>query len=357
MKIGLFDFIGFSYDHRLIEERAAGGTQALAVTLAYYLAAAGNSVTFRTPGNHSYRLDGVDYVGLDHDAAIPDVGIAVGLPDLDTVTRIREQVRGGRLILWWHGNRMAPEQCSIAEAFDQIVMVSKYAVARNTDQISGQRLQWISNFLPLLPPLLDKFAQQSCIEKKEPNLLAYVGNMTRGLENMPTILGKLRNRGVDFRIRIFSGSYLYYPHHVSSAVEPALLDECREDPNVDFVVKVGKRDLLDLLQSVSVMLMPNAFNESFCLSLIEAMFMELIPVATNRAAIPETAGGFAYLAAVTDPQTDEKFSGFDPDAYVDLLCDVMENAKAVKPKLIDQKRYVLERFHPNTAVSQWLEFL
>jgi glycosyltransferase involved in cell wall biosynthesis len=357
MKIALFDFIGFSYDHHLIEERAAGGTQALAATLAYYLAAAGHSVTFLTPGNHCYRLDGVDYIGLDHNAANPDVGIVVGLPDLDTVTRIRDQVRGGRLILWWHGNRMAPEQCAIADAFDHIVMVSNYAVAKNTDQIADRRIQPISNFLPLLPPLLDKFSQSSCIEKKEPNLLAYIGNITRGLENVPAILEKLRHRGIDFRIRIFSGSYLYYPHHVSSAAEPALLDECREDPNVDFVVKVGKRDLLDLLQSASIMVMPNAFNESFCLSLIEAMYMELMPVATNRSAIPETAGGFAYLAPVSDAQTDDKFSGFDPDIYVDILCDVVCNAKALRPKLIDQKLYVLDRFHPRVAVSRWLEFL
>ncbi len=354
MRISFFDFIGFSYDHQTVEKRAIGGTQALAATLAFYLARMGIDVTFYTAGPHRYRLDGVDYVGLDQRPETTDVAIFVGLLQPDLIYRIKQVLGECYFVLWWHGNRFDGTTTGwIAEIFDRIVVVSQYALDKNTARLPNGKLALIRNFLPVLPEVFEEFASTSHVAAKQAGLMAYVGAVTRGLEHLPFLLSKLREKGIDFKVRIFSGMNLYGPDSALSGEEPDFVRRCRADPNVEYMKVVGKVALLRELADVSILLGPNPFRESFCLSLIEAMWMEVLCVSTNRAAIPETAGGYGLLAPVLDPSSDEKFSAVDVDSYLERVVEALSNYQALSGTLGLQKQYVSTSFNPKEAARQW----
>jgi glycosyltransferase involved in cell wall biosynthesis len=127
---------------------------------------------------------------------------------------------------------------------------------------------------------------------------------------------------------------------------------CRADPNVEYMKTVGigaSQGLVD----VSILLGPNPFRRSFCLSLIEAMWMEVFCISTNRAAISETAGGYGLLAPVLDPSSDEKFSAVDVESFLELVVESLSNYQALSRTLGLQKRYVSTSFNPNEAARQW----
>jgi hypothetical protein len=211
VRISFFDFIGFSYDHQTVEKQAIGGTQALAATLAFYLSHLGIYVTFYTAGSHRYRLDGVNYVGLDKRPEATDIAIFVGLLQRDLIYRIKQILGECCFVLWWHGNRIDETTTGwVTEIFDRIVVVSQYARDKNTGRLPNEKLTLIRNFLPVLPAVFEEFASTSQAPAKQAGLMAYVGAVTRGLEHLPFLLSKLRER-IDFKVRIFSGMNFIVP--------------------------------------------------------------------------------------------------------------------------------------------------
>ena len=147
---------------------------------------------------------------------------------------------------------------------------------------------------------------------------------------------------------------LYNPFKkISEEQEHSLILKLRKHPLVNCVKKIAKKNMYKELLSCKFLISPNTFNESFCMSVIEAMFYGLTVISTNRSAIPETVQNFGNLLKLDNATTDEKFSNFNIVLYMDLLRDVI-NKKSDFLKIKSQREFVIKNYSPHQAALNWV---
>ena len=358
-RITFIDPVGFKYDHLIAYEKPIGGTQALASTLAYYLSKDKENkfeIIFQTFGNHSYEKDGVKYKGLTNGVFESKIFIIINFISDEDLLYLKKKFLNSKIIFWWHGNYIEINKYKfIIENVDKIVVVSKYAYSSNNSQNFIKKIKIVKNFLPFLPQIFQKkkkiYSKQNIKKKID---FAYIGNGTRGLQYIPKIADFLVRNQIEGKIKIFSGKQLYNPNlNLDNFEKTDLIKFLEKHPKVLKIKKIGKYELIDELNSCRILLSPNPFDESFCLSLIEAMFCDLLVVATNRSAIPETVGNFGYLGKVQYPKSNEKFTNIFLDSFLIKLQEAVQDTEHLQDISIRQIKYIEDNFMPKDAIKKW----
>jgi len=110
------------------------------------------------------------------------------------------------------------------------------------------------------------------------------------------------------------------------------------------------------------MLAPNPWPETLCVSLIEAMAAGLCVVTTNRAVLPETAGGYAKHIAIEEPDHPLRFDQSMP--YEEFAAAIDENLnqwlnqpEATEKQLRKQVDAFTDFYQWPKKVAAWVEFL
>lgn len=109
----------------------------------------------------------------------------------------------------------------------------------------------------------------------------------KGLILFPKIIKLIHNRHPDAKFKIFSSMSLY-----GSSFDPyiELYEELKLLPNVEYSHAVDQEILISEYQQSAFFIHPNIWEETFCVSVAEAMKCGCYPIVTDIGALPETTG-------------------------------------------------------------------
>ncbi len=175
---------------------------------------------------------------------------------------------------------------------------------------------------------------------------------------MPAILDGLRERGVNFSAEIYCNCA---PTQDAQANE-AFANQLRQMPNITHVGMVGQGALAQRMKAASVLVMPNPWPETSCITMIEAMAVGLHVVSSNRGALPETAAGYAHLISVEDAGHPTRFDMPMPifafvDAVEEALKKSIVNSDDTKDQIKNQMDYFKSNYQWQQRVQPWVEYL
>ncbi len=263
------------------------------------------------------------------------------------------------LVAWMHESAFGPKLTPPMDAFHGVAFVSEWQRRINA---AALRPHWRHEVIrnAMNPVFAGLYAPGEPVRaaKAQPPVLLYAGATPRGAFHVPAVLDHLRPLCPDFAAEIYCDCA---PSRDPQANE-AYIAWMRGLPNVVHVGMVGQKELARRMKRASVLIAPNTWPETSCIALIEAMAAGLSVVSTNRAALPETAAGFARHVAVDDVDDPARFDMPVPypafaDAVMEGLAEWRQDPAEVERKRRAQIDWFLARYQWAQRVAPWVRFV
>ena len=146
----------------------------------------------------------------------------------------------------------------------------------------------------------------------------------KGLELMPAIIRRIHSRHPDARFKIFSSMSLYGP---SNDPYIELYEELKTLPNVEYSQAVDQEELVSHYQDSAFFIHPNIWEETFCVSMTEAMKCGCYPIITNIGALQEVAGeNFASVVPIDGIRTSQGYQVTEKflNTFVEVCCTALD---------------------------------
>lgn len=109
----------------------------------------------------------------------------------------------------------------------------------------------------------------------------------KGLEVLAKIIPLIHQVHPDTKFKIFSSMSLYGPSN-DQFIE--LYEHLKTLPNVEYSPVIDREELVKHYQESAFFIHPNIWEETFCVSMVEAMKCGTYPIVTNIGALAEVAG-------------------------------------------------------------------
>lgn len=263
------------------------------------------------------------------------------------------------LIGWMHESTFNPELVPALSIFDGMVFVSSWQQRINRSLAKPRWKQAVIRnavnplFEAMFPPGTPVLAA-----KAQPPVLVYAGSTPRGSFHLPPIMERLRKKCGDFSVEIFCDCAPSRDPQASAAYA----DWMRAIPNVAHVGMVGQPELARRMKRAAMLVSPNPWPETSCITLMEAMAAGLDVVTTNRAVLPETAEGFARHIKIENADDPARFDMKMPyDEFADAI-DTALSARLAQPeetetRLRTQIGHFAARCQWKHRVQPWLDFI
>ena len=165
---------------------------------------------------------------------------------------------------------------------------------------------------------------------KKTKTFIYTGIPYKGLELFPQIFSKVLEKHPDARLKIFSCMGLYG----QTDTNKKLYDTLRSIPNVEYHSSVDQSELVSHYQESAFFLHPNIWEETFCVSMVEAMACGCHPIISNIGAIPEISQGYATIVPISGIRTSEKY--IVDDTFIDKFAKACISACDFFDKNVDK---------------------
>jgi glycosyltransferase involved in cell wall biosynthesis len=274
------------------------------------------------------------------------------------VKLIRESTKAP-LVAWMHESTFDNAMVPALDYFSGAVFVSEWQ--RRVNQ-SHLRPHWKQAVIKnaMNPHFADLFPPEAKIipAKAKPPILLYAGATPRGAFHIPPLLDRLRPRRTDFSMEIYCS--------IAPTRDPesnkAYIGWMRGLPNVMHVGMVGQMELAKRMQRATVFVAPNPWPETSCIALIEALAAGLTAITSQRAALPETAEGFARQLPIEDADHPTRFDMPMPlDAFAEAidraLAERLEKPDETEARLRAQIDHFTAHYQWAQRVKPWLEFI
>ena len=132
-----------------------------------------------------------------------------------------------------------------------------------------------------------------------------------------------------------------------------LYEQARQLPNVNYIGYKPNEYIKENLHKYHIFAYPNIWEETFCISAIEAMAAGLYTITTNYGALYETCAEFStYIPYQKDYLNLAKQFAYAIDAVANKL-----NSENVKQHLQSQIDYVNQYYNWNKQARAWTNFL
>ena len=136
-------------------------------------------------------------------------------------------------------------------------------------------------------------------EKRTRKRLVYSSTPYRGLKHLLQIFPAILKLHADAELHIFSGYDVYkgtqeYPANVIKEFQ-ALKESFSKIPNVFFRGNLTQPELAREFMQASVLAYPNTFDETSCITAMEAQAGGCAVVSSNKGALPETVANAGIL--------------------------------------------------------------
>lgn len=122
---------------------------------------------------------------------------------------------------------------------------------------------------------------------KKTKTMIYTSIPYKGLEVLAKIIPRIHQIHPDTKFKIFSSMSLYGP---SNDIYLNLYDHLKTLPNVEYSQAVDQAELIPHYQDAAFFIHPNIWEETFCVSMVEAMKSGAYPIITDIGALAEVVG-------------------------------------------------------------------
>jgi glycosyltransferase involved in cell wall biosynthesis len=362
MKIAFIDFVYFYDAGRPEKGEPLGGTTSAICFLAREFVASGAECVFfnrvaapcAAHGIQSLPLSALaDHLG--HDSF--DAYIFCGRWSRELAELVRTHTKKP-LIAWMHESVFVTPLTPALDAFDGVVYVSEWQQGLNQ---AAALPRWKQTVIrnAMNPAVAMPFGADGVLAAKtEPPLLLYAGSFARGAFHIPPILDALRALRSDFTVELFCN----LDPSREAQQDAVYIDWLRNLPNIAHVGMVGQTELARRMRRASVFLAPNPWPETSCIALIEALASGMRAVATARAALPETAAGYARLVSIDGADESVRFDmPVDHAAFATEVAEALrareEDVPGTEEALQRQVDYFRAHYQWSQRVQPWMDFI
>lgn len=146
----------------------------------------------------------------------------------------------------------------------------------------------------------------------------------KGLELLPKIIPLILQRHPDAKFKIFSSMSLYGP---SNDPYIELYEVLKTLPNVEYSQAVDQEELVSHYQDAAFFIHPNIWEETFCVSMAEAMKCGCYPIITNIGALSEVAGdNFASVVPIEGDRTPQGYKVTEKfiNTFAEICCTALD---------------------------------
>ena len=183
----------------------------------------------------------------------------------------------------------------------------------------------------------------------------------KGLEVLAKIIPMIHEHHPDTKFKIFSSMSLYGP-----SVDQYLhvYDHLKTLPNVEYSPAIDREELVKHYQESAFFIHPNIWEETFCVSMVEAMRCGAYPIITDIGALSEVAGERNASVVPMDGTPTSKGYEVTRNFYVnfaDACCSALsyydnqpEYYNEVSKIISD---YVVDKYDWKKIAKQWEKFI
>ncbi|TWD46866.1 glycosyltransferase involved in cell wall biosynthesis [Agrobacterium vitis] len=341
-----------------------GGTESAVVYLSAALVRAGAKVTLLNNPEVEAVIDGVHLVPndkikpglIDRCDALVVVSTAVG-------SRIRASF-GNKvpLLLWCHLDTDQPFIGALREekerqAWNAYVMVSQWQASKFVGHfgLEAERTHVIGNAVS--PAFLDLPPTPAWFEAGQAPTLFYASTPYRGLDMLLQCFPSIRARVPDVRLKIHSSMGIYGVGAASDGFR-YLYELARGLDGVDYVGPVSQPELALSLQSAAALAYPTSFEETSCITVMEAMAAGADVLTTNKGALPETLHGFGCMLNSEDLKNEFGTQNMLANTFIEMvvhsLTQARENPVEAGLKRKARMEFVRENYLWDRRAHQWM---
>lgn len=196
---------------------------------------------------------------------------------------------------------------------------------------------------------------------KKTKTMIYTSVPYKGLEVLAQVIPRIQQHHPDVKFKIFSSMSLYGPGPDQFL---HLYDHLKKMPNVDYSEAIDREELVKHYQESAFFIHPNIWEETFCVSMAEAMKCGAYPIITDIGALAEVAG--ERNASVVPIEGENTSKGFKVtenfiNNFTDVCCQALDHYDKDKvfyhkvSKIISD--YVTEKYNWETIASQWKQLV
>jgi len=269
-------------------------------------------------------------------------------------TRVRELESDKQRILWVHDLANDPEVQHLKEKenwekFERIVFVSHW-----------QQHQFRTHLgFPFEKGVVVQNAIYPIPEHKKPKdgkiQVCYFSTPHRGLELLLNAWDFMRNKlkdGLNAELNIYSSFKLYDRGHLDEQFRH-IYKRAEGMEDVNYYGTVSNDEIREMLKTQHVMAYPSIYEETSCLTLIEACSAGCLCVIPNLGALPETGANFPWMYGYEeDPEKHAQVHGHILARAIEHFWD-----DDVQNLLKIQRSYFDMFYNWSLRSGQWQQFL
>lgn len=279
---------GLDFDGGTLKEKPIGGTETAMINMARELAKSGWDIKVFNNCTRPGYYDGVEYIQVsrfENYRRDNDIEIFISVRYIEPFLKYIP----ARLRILWTGD--APDQPflnllkdkEIRENIDLIITVSKWQAdgLMNNFNVSREKLFITTNGIN------PEYFTSPAITR-HPERIIYSSTPFRGLDVLLKVFPRIKTIVPEAELYVYSGMSVYQMSKETEDKRYGELYKSADQPGVFLKGNVTQPELAQAMLSATIMAYPNTFQETSCISAIEAMAAGL-PVVTSKAgALPET---------------------------------------------------------------------
>lgn len=182
---------------------------------------------------------------------------------------------------------------------------------------------------------------------KKRNSMTYCSIPWRGLDLLIPIFKKIKEKHKDSSLTIFSGMNIY-----QQPENNGLYDEFKDMDSVNCNYGISQTKLAEELYNIDYLTYPNIFQETSCITALQAMATGCLVVTSNLGALKETMDGM-------NDYVDINIHNFDKDNYVNNFVNTLSNniqlSDKIKEMLREKNREHIRKNYTWSVICQKFE--
>ena len=188
--------------------------------------------------------------------------------------------------------------------------------------------------------------------------MIYTSIPYKGLEVLSRVIPLITQRHPDVKFKIFSSMSLYGPGPDQFL---NLYDHLKKMSNVEYSEAIDREELVQHYQESAFFIHPCTWEETFCVSMVEAMKCGAYPIITDIGALSEVAGKKnASIVPIDGEPTSKGFKITDDfiNKFMETCCEALNYYDQDQTyyhkisKIISN--YVTEKYNWKTIAEQWI---
>lgn len=322
VRIAFFASTVVPFHANTLNERPLGGTETGIIRLSNALQDLGHDVSVLVPQVEAAEPNALKFAPRSSLPRYLPHTIVESHPEVDAYISVRDWIPTmykipAKLRLFWTGDSY--DQFSnfgvgdkrVHSGIDYLLTVSEWHSARMSEESGFPRHKaWVLGN-GIHPPYFEGS------EKKVRKRLIYSSTPHRGLKHIPRLFSAVRKKHPDAEMHIFSSYKVYDQDHERDYA--SVFAELEKMKNVKLHGSIKQSELAREFMKSAILFYPCDFEETSCITAMEAQAAGCAILSTKLAALPETVGDAGILI------DGKPGSGNYDDAYIEAATRILSD--------------------------------